>query len=76
MSYHRLLPFAAFLLLAACNQSGAAAQRSFNAAGHDLGNGQVGSGATDVGHGFSQGANATGQAITGTANQIGNSFSH
>ena len=63
------------LALAACNANGARAQRDFNAAGDNLGNGNVGSGATDIGRGFSDGANATGDAIVRAAHQIGNAFS-
>jgi len=62
------LAFTALLGLAACNDSGAAAKQDFNAAGQNLGQGYVGSGASDVGHGFSNGANATGRAISNTAN--------
>jgi hypothetical protein len=61
------LVFSALLGLAACNNSGAAAKQDFNAAGQNLGNGYVGSGATDTGHGFVNGAHATGQAISDTA---------
>jgi hypothetical protein len=68
------LPFAAFLFLAACNPAGNSAQHDFNAAGPALGSGNVGGGATDIGHGFSNGANATGQAITSTAEKVGNSL--
>ena len=58
-----VLPFAALLGLAACNQEGHSAGQSFSAAGNDLG------------QGFSQGANATGQAITHAAHQVGQAFS-
>ncbi len=68
-----ILPFAALLCLAACNQQGSYAQHDFNAAGHDLGNGDIGSGADETGHGFSHGANATGEAISHTAHNIANS---
>jgi hypothetical protein len=66
-----ILTFAALLSLAACNQSGAAAQQNFSNAGNGIGNT-----ATDIGQGFSNGANATGQAITTTAKKVGNSFSN
>ncbi|HTQ71476.1 MAG TPA: hypothetical protein VMH92_08295 [Acidocella sp.] len=75
---HRLarlaLPLAVLLPLAACNANGARAQNDFNAAGSNLGNGKIASGATDIGRGFSDGANATGDAITGTAHKIGQAF--
>jgi len=61
------LVFAALLGLAACNDSGTAAKQDFNAAGQNLGNGNIGAGANDTGHAFSNGANATGQAISTTA---------
>jgi len=69
------LVFTALLGLAACNDSGAAAKQDFNAAGQNLGNGNIGAGASDTGHAFSNGANATGQAISSTANRVGQSSS-
>jgi hypothetical protein len=68
------LPAAALLGLTACNQPGHMAQENFNAAGQNLGHGDIGSGANDIGHGFSNGANATGQAIVSTAHQVGDAF--
>ena len=38
------LVFAALLGLAACNDSGGAAKQDFNAAGQNLGNGNIGAG--------------------------------
>ena len=73
--------FRCFILLAlplaliACNHNGARAQRDFNAAGNNLGQGNVSSGASDIGQGFSNGASATGDAITHTAHQVGNAVS-
>lgn len=75
MKLLRLTLLALPLALAACNQNGARAQGDFNAAGDNLGQGHIGSGFNDVGKGFSDGANATGDAITHTANQVGNAFS-
>lgn len=63
------------LALAACNPNGARAQGDFNAAGSNLGQGHIGSGVSDIGKGFSNGANATGDAIVHTAHQVGNAFS-
>jgi hypothetical protein len=68
------LSLAALLGLAACNAPAYNSRQDFNAAGQNLGNGNIGAGAADTGHAFSQGANATGQAITTTAHQAGNSF--
>lgn len=62
------------LALAACNPNGARAQGAFNAAGNNLGQGHIGSGAKDIGEGFTAGAQATGDAITNTAHQVGNAF--
>jgi hypothetical protein len=61
------LALTALLGLAACNDSGTAAKQDFNSAGQNLGNGYIGSGATDTGHAFVNGAHATGQAISTTA---------
>lgn len=61
------LALTALLGLAACNDAGANAKQDFNAAGHNLGQGNIGSGATDTGHAFANGADATGQAISSTA---------
>ncbi len=69
------LVFTALLGLAACNDSGANAKQDFNAAGQNLGNGNIGAGASDTGHAFSNGANATGQAISSTAQRVGQSSS-
>ncbi|HYP63304.1 MAG TPA: hypothetical protein VEQ16_05420 [Acidocella sp.] len=63
------------LFLTACNPQAHAANQDFNAAGTSLGQGHIGSGAKDIGQGFSNGANATGQAITDTAHKIGQAFS-
>jgi len=71
----RLCLLALPLALAACNANGARAQADFNAAGHNLGQGHIGSGFNDIGKGFSNGANATGDAIVHTAHQVGNAFS-
>jgi hypothetical protein len=71
----RLCLLALPLALAACNSNGARAQRDFNAAGNNLGQGHIGSGVNDIGHGFSNGANATGDAIVHTTHQVGNAFS-
>ncbi len=62
------------LALAACNANGARAQGDFNAAGNNLGQGHIGSGFNAFGQGFSDGANATGDAIVHTAHQVGNAF--
>ncbi|HQT63151.1 MAG: hypothetical protein B7Z75_11620 [Acidocella sp. 20-57-95] len=70
-----LLLLALTLLLAACNADGSRAQSDFNAAGDNLGQGHIGSGLKDVGQGFSDGANATGDAIVHTAHTVGNAFS-
>lgn len=69
------LPFAALLGLAACNPQGHQASQDFNSAGTNLGQGHIGSGAKDIGQGFSNGANATGDAITDTAHKVGQAFS-
>jgi len=69
------LVFTTLLGLAACNDQGTAAKQDFNAAGQNLGNGNVGAGASDTGHGFSNGAKATGQAISSTAQRVGGSSS-
>lgn len=70
------LALTALFALAACNPSGQKAQNSFNAAGQDLGQGHIGSGANDIGQGFSNGANATGDAITDTAHKVGQALSN
>lgn len=70
-----LLLLALTLGLAACNASGARAQGDFNAAGDNFGQGRIGSGFNDVGQAFSNGANATGQAIVDTAHQVGHALS-
>lgn len=63
------------LALAGCNANGARAQQDFNAAGTNLGKDHIASGVSDIGQGFSNGANATGDAIVHTAHQIGAGFS-
>jgi hypothetical protein len=63
------------LALAGCNHHGARASGDFNAAGNNIGQGNVGPAASDIGQGFSNGAVATGTAIKHTANQVGNSVS-
>lgn len=63
------------LTLSACNANGARAQGDFNAAGGNLGQGHISSGFNDVGRGFSDGANATGDAIAHTAHQVGKALS-
>ena len=63
------------LALAGCNHHGARASGDFNAAGNNIGQGNVGPAANDIGQGFSNGAVATGDAIKHTANQVGNSVS-
>jgi hypothetical protein len=63
------------LALSACNANGARAQGDFNAAGNNLGQGRIGSGVKDIGMGFSDGANATGDAIVHTAHVVGNGLS-
>lgn len=70
-----LCPLVLPLALAACNANGARAQADFNAAGNNLGQGHIGSGLNAVGQGFSDGANATGDAVVHTARQVGNAFS-
>jgi hypothetical protein len=75
MRLRYLFVFALPLALAACNNNGARAQRDFNAAGTNLGQANVGSGVNDIGQGFSNGANATGDAIVHTAHQVGNGLS-
>jgi hypothetical protein len=67
--------FALPLALAGCNSHGARASGDFNAAGNNIGQGNVGPAASDIGQGFSNGAVATGDAIKHTANQVGNSVS-
>lgn len=69
-----ILSFAALLGLAACNPAGNTAGQDFSAAGPALGSGKIGSGANDIGHGFSNGANATGDAIVSTAHKVGQAF--
>ncbi|WP_297489718.1 hypothetical protein [Acidocella sp.] len=59
------------LALTACNANGHRAQGDFNAAGDNLGQGHVSSGFNDIGKGFSDGANATGEAIVHTAHVVG-----
>jgi hypothetical protein len=75
MRLPRLCLLALPLALAACNANGARAQGDFNAAGNNLGQGHIGRGFNDIGHGFSDGANATGDAIVHTAHEVGNGFS-
>jgi hypothetical protein len=67
--------FALPLALAGCNSHGARASGDFNAAGNNIGQGNVGPAASDIGQGFSNGAVATGDAIKNTATQVGNSVS-
>jgi hypothetical protein len=69
------LPFAAVLGLAACNAPAYHSQANFNAAGQNIGNGNLGAAANDTGHAFSEGANATGQAISNGASHVGSSVS-
>lgn len=71
----RLCLLALPLALAACNSNGARAQGDFNAAGDHFGRGHIGSAFNDIGQGFSNGANATGDAIVHSAHVVGNSFS-
>ena len=77
MKNHGLLflSLGAALALAGCNDPGHAAGQSFSNAGQSLGQGHIVSGAKDIGSGFSNGANATGQAITTTAHNVGNTVS-
>lgn len=75
MRLSHLCLFALVLALAACNANGARAQGDFNAAGNSLGQGHVGSGVNAIGRGFSDGANATGDAIVHTAHQVGHALS-
>ena len=75
MRLSRLCLLALPLALAACNANGTRAQGDFNAAGNNLGQGRIGSGFNDIGQGFSNGANATGDAIVHTAHVVGNGFS-
>jgi hypothetical protein len=70
----RLCLLALPLALAACNTNGTRAQGNFNAAGNNLGQGHIGSSFNDIGQGFSNGANASGDAIVHTAHQVGNGF--
>ncbi len=70
-----LYPLVLPLALAACNANGARAQADFNAAGNHLGQGHLGSGFNAIGQGFSDGANATGDAIVHAAHQVRNAFS-
>ncbi len=63
------------LALAACNANGARAQGDFNAAGNNFSQSHLGSAFNDVGRGFSDGANATGDAIVHAAHQVGEAFS-
>ena len=58
------------LVLGACNYHGAQASNDFNAAGQNIGQGYLGSGAHDVGQGFTNGAKATGDAISDTAHHV------
>ncbi len=76
MRLTRLFLLALPLALAACNENGARAQGDFNAAGQNLGQGHLGSGFRDIGQGFSDGANATGEAIVHTAHAVQQGFSH
>jgi hypothetical protein len=69
------LSLGAALALTACNASGHAAGHSFSNAGESLGQGHIVSGAKDIGSGFSNGANATGEAITTTAHNVGHTVS-
>jgi hypothetical protein len=75
MRFFWLCLFALPLALAGCNSHGARASGDFNAAGNNIGQGNVGPAASDIGQGFSNGAVATGDAIKHTANQVGNSVS-
>jgi hypothetical protein len=75
MKFFWLCLLALPLALAGCNRPGARASGDFNAAGNNIGQGNVGPAASDIGQGFSNGAVATGTAIKHTANQVGNSVS-
>jgi hypothetical protein len=75
MKLSRLCLLALPLALAACNANGRRAQEDFNASGDNFGQGHLGSGFNDVGKGFSDGANATGDAIVHAAHQVGAAFS-
>ena len=75
MKFFSLCLVALPLALAGCNNHGARASGDFNAAGNNIGQGNVGPAASDVGNGFANGAVATGDAIKHTANQVGNSVS-
>ena len=75
MKLSRLCLLALPLALAACNANGRRAQEDFNASGENFGQGHLGSGFNDVGKGFSDGANATGDAIVHAAHQVGAAFS-
>ncbi|MHB1305083.1 MAG: hypothetical protein ACYCZB_16710 [Acidiphilium sp.] len=74
MRLSQLCLFALLSTLVGCNANGTRAQGDFNAAGSNLGQGHIGSGFNDIGQGFSNGANATGDAITHTAHQVGNAL--
>lgn len=75
MKFSGLVLLAVSLTLAACNRNGAQAQGDFNAAGNQFGQSHVGSGFNDVGKGFSNGAKATGSAISTTVHKIGQGLS-
>jgi hypothetical protein len=66
----------AMFALAGCNRSGEHAQANFNAAGQAIGNGDIGAGANDTGHAFSDGAHATGQAIGTGAQHTGDAINN
>jgi hypothetical protein len=69
-----MISLAAMLGLAACNAPADRSQADFNAAGQALGNGNIGTGASDTGHAFAEGAQATGQAIGTGAQQTGHAI--
>jgi hypothetical protein len=75
MNFRRLCLLALPLALSACNANGARAQSDFNAAGSNLGQGHIGRGFAAIGQGFSDGANATGDAIVHTAHVVGKGLS-